>query len=343
MVKLTMEPVTRIEGHAKITVRLDDAGNVEETRLHVMEFRGFEKFLTGRPVEELPRLVPRICGICDVQHHLAAAKAVDQIFGFDDYEILPAAYRMREIMNWGSYMHSHALHFYFLAAPDLIIPNGTRKTRNVFQVIKDMPEIALQAINIRRNGLEMVRKIGGRPIHPTSSTPGGISTELDADTQKDLLERAKQNVELAQATLDLAIPVFEENIDLIAECVLMYTFSRLVKVERTVEDVVYRMIRYAEDNFSDESLSLATLSADLGYNAKYLSHRFKEQTGEGFTTFLNNLRIKNALFLFDHGVNAVKNVARLCGFFDPLYFSKVFKEKTGMSPMQASWAATSVS
>ena len=186
-----MEPVTRIEGHAKITVHLDDAGNVEETRLHVMEFRGFEKFLTGRPVEELPRLVPRICGICDVQHHLAAAKAVDQIFGFKDEEILPTAYRMREIMNWGSYMHSHALHFYFLAAPDLIIPNGTRKTRNVFQVIKDMPEIALQAINIRRNGLEMVRKIGGRPIHPTSSTPGGISTELD-------------------------IPVFEENIDLIS-------------------------------------------------------------------------------------------------------------------------------
>ena len=216
MVKLTMEPVTRIEGHAKITVHLDDAGNVEETRLHVMEFRGFEKFLTGRPVEELPRLVPRICGICDVQHHLAAAKAVDQIFGFDDYEILPAAYRMREIMNWGSYMHSHALHFYFLAAPDLIIPNGTRKTRNVFQVIKDMPEVALQAINIRRNGLEMVRKIGGRPIHPTSSTPGGISTELDDETQKDLLARAKQNVELAQATLDLAIPVFEENIDLIS-------------------------------------------------------------------------------------------------------------------------------
>ena len=216
MVKLTMEPVTRIEGHAKITVHLDDAGNVEETRLHVMEFRGFEKFLQGRPVEELARIVPRICGICDVQHHLAAAKAVDQIFGFDDYDILPAAYRMREIMNWGSYMHSHALHFYFLAAPDLIIPNGTRKTRNVFQVIKDMPELALQAINIRRNGLEIERKIGGRPIHPTSSTPGGISTELDDETQKDLLARAQQNVELAQATLDLALPVFEENIDLIS-------------------------------------------------------------------------------------------------------------------------------
>ena len=205
MVKLTMEPVTRIEGHAKITVQLDDAGNVQDTRLHVMEFRGFEKFLQGRPVEELARIVPRICGICDVQHHLAAAKAVDQIFGFKDDEILPAAYKMREIMNWGSFMHSHALHFYFLAAPDFIIPDANRKTRNVFQIIKDQPEIALQAINIRRNGLEMVRKIGGRPIHPTSSTPGGISTELDAETQKELLERAKTNVELAQKTLEMML------------------------------------------------------------------------------------------------------------------------------------------
>lgn len=215
MVKLTMEPVTRIEGHAKITVQLNDAGEVEDTKLHVMEFRGFEKFLQGRPVEELARIVPRICGICDVQHHLAAAKAVDQIFGFNDDEILPAAYKMREIMNWGSFMHSHALHFYFLAAPDFIIPNADRTNRNVFQIIKDQPEIALQAINIRRNGLEMVRKIGGRPIHPTSSTPGGISTELDDETQKDLLGRAKTNVELAQKTLELAIPIFEENIDLV--------------------------------------------------------------------------------------------------------------------------------
>ncbi len=214
MVKLTMEPVTRIEGHAKITVHLDDAGNVEDTRLHVMEFRGFEKFMQGRPVEEAPRIVPRICGICDVQHHLAAAKAADQCYGFQDDEILPAAYKMREIMNWGSFMHSHALHFYFLAAPDFIAGKD-RKTRNVFQIIKDAPDVALQAIQLRKNGLDMVKAIGGRPIHPTSSTPGGISTELDAETQKDLLKKAQQNVELSQATLDLAIPIFEENIDLV--------------------------------------------------------------------------------------------------------------------------------
>ncbi len=214
MVTLKMEPVTRIEGHAKITVDLDDAGNVQDTKLHVMEFRGFEKFMQGRNIEEAPRIVPRICGICDVQHHLAAAKAVDACFGFGGEDILPAAYKMREIMNWGSYMHSHALHFYFLAAPDFIAGKD-RKTRNVFQIIKDAPDLALQAIELRKNALAIVKAIGGRPIHPTSSTPGGISTELDDETQKDLLQKAQRNVELAVATLETAKPIFVENLELV--------------------------------------------------------------------------------------------------------------------------------
>lgn len=215
MVKLTMEPVTRIEGHAKITVHLDDAGNVEETRLHVMEFRGFEKFLQRRNIEEVPRIVPRICGICDVQHHLAAAKAVDACFGFENgTDILPTAYRMREIENWGSYMHSHALHFYFLAAPDFIAGKD-RKTRNVFQIIKDAPDLALNAIELRKNAQDIVKAVGGRSIHPTSSTPGGITTELDDETQKELHAKAEKNIELAIATLETAKPIFEENIDLV--------------------------------------------------------------------------------------------------------------------------------
>lgn len=214
MVELKMEPVTRIEGHAKITVQLDDAGNVQDTRLHVMEFRGFEKFMQGRPIEEAPRIVPRICGICDVQHHLASSKAVDECFGFGAEDILPTAYKMREIMNWGSYMHSHALHFYFLAAPDFVAGKD-RKTRNVFQIVKDAPELALQAIELRKNALDIIKAIGGRPIHPTSFTPGGISTELDDETQKDLLQKAQRNVELAVATLETAKPIFEENLDLV--------------------------------------------------------------------------------------------------------------------------------
>ncbi len=214
MVKLTMEPVTRIEGHAKITVELDDAGNVKDTKLHVMEFRGFEKFLQKRNIEEAPRIVPRICGICDVQHHLASAKAVDACFGFEANDILPTAYRMREIMNWGSYMHSHALHFYFLAAPDFIAGKD-RKTRNVFQIIKDAPELALGAIELRKNALDIIKATGGRSIHPTASTPGGITTELDDETQKDLLKKAQRNIELAVATMETAKPIFEENIDLV--------------------------------------------------------------------------------------------------------------------------------
>ncbi|AUB60502.1 NAD-reducing hydrogenase HoxS subunit beta [anaerobic digester metagenome] len=214
MVTLKMEPVTRIEGHAKITVDLDDAGNVQDTKLHVMEFRGFEKFLQGRNIEEVPRIVPRICGICDVQHHLAAAKAVDACFGFQPDDILPTAYQMRELMSWGSVMHSHALHFYFLAAPDFIAGKD-RKTRNVFQIVKDAPEAALQAIELRKNALDIIKATGGRPIHPTSSTPGGISTSLDDETQKDLLKKAQRNVELSVATLDLAKPIFEENLDLV--------------------------------------------------------------------------------------------------------------------------------
>ena len=210
MVKLTLEPVTRIEGHAKITVQLDDAGNVEDTKLHVMEFRGFEKFLQGRQIEDVPRIVPRICGICDVQHHLAATKAVDGVFGFTQDDVLPAAYKMRELMNWGSYMHSHALHFYFLAAPDFIAGKD-RKTRNVFQIIKDAPELALQAIELRKNALE-------------------IATELDDETQKDLLAKAQRNIELADATIQTAIPIFEENLDLVKELGYVKTYhTGLVK------------------------------------------------------------------------------------------------------------------
>ncbi len=214
MVELTLEPVTRIEGHAKITVDLDEQGNVKDTKLHVMEFRGFEKFLQGRPIEEVPRIVPRICGICDVQHHLAAAKACDQVFGYNDDEILPTAYKMREIMNWASVVHSHTLSFYFLSAPDFI-GGKDRKTRNVFQIIKDYPELATKALELRRHAQDIITTIGGRPIHQVSNTPGGITTELTDEVQAENLEKAKRCLELSRDTWAAAQPIFEENLDLI--------------------------------------------------------------------------------------------------------------------------------
>ena len=126
----------------------------------------------------------------------------------------------------------------------------------------------------------------------------------------------------------------EGNLDLVSECVLIYTFSRLVKAEKAAEDVVNRLIKYTEGNFSDPNLSLAQIADHWGYHVKYLSHRFKEYMGVGFARYLRNLRVKHAIFLFDHGVYAVKNVAFLCGFGDPLYFSKVFKETVGVSPKE---------
>lgn len=124
----------------------------------------------------------------------------------------------------------------------------------------------------------------------------------------------------------------DDNIDLVSECVLMYTFSRLSKLNTPATDTMYKIVKYIDENFAEPSLTLAAVAADFGYNEKYLSHRFKTHTGVGFSKYLRNIRIKNALFLFDNGVSAIKNVSILCGFDDPLYFSKVFKEAIGVSP-----------
>lgn len=124
----------------------------------------------------------------------------------------------------------------------------------------------------------------------------------------------------------------DENIDLVSECVLMYTFSRLTKLNKPTTDTMYKIVKYIDENFAEPTITLTTVAANFSYNEKYLSHRFKEHTGVGFSKYLRNIRIKNALFLFDNGVSAIKNVSILCGFDDPLYFSKVFKESIGISP-----------
>lgn len=246
MEKLVLEPVTRIEGHAKITVQLDEEGNVKDTRFHVMEFRGFEKFLQGRRIEEAPRIVPRICGICQVQHHLASAKAVDACFGFEPEDIPETAYKMREIMNWASYVHSHGLHFYFLAAPDFI-GGKDRETRNIFKIIQDSPDVAKQAIELRKNAQDIVAATGGRAIHPVSFIPGGITTELDKETQEKLLKKAKRNVEIAESTLELAIPIFEDNMDLVESLGTIETYH-MGLVKNGTWDVYDGVVRVKDKN-----------------------------------------------------------------------------------------------
>ena len=214
MVKqIKIAPVSRIEGHAQITIDVEDSGKVTDARLNIMEVRGFEKFLQGRAVEEAPRIVTQICGICPVSHHLAAAKAVDEVFGAGT---APTASLLRELMQYGQYIHSHALHFYFLAAPDFVFtPDGDPKQRNVFGVIAANPELAVQAVKHRKIGQQIVEATAGRAINPVTYTPGGITKGLTQEDVDRLLPMAKQAVEYSQGVLALAKPIFNQYIEAI--------------------------------------------------------------------------------------------------------------------------------
>ena len=163
--KITIEPVTRIEGHAKVTIHLNDAGKVEHAYMHVNEFRGFEKFCEGRMYFEMPSITPRICGICPVSHHLAAAKAGDALMGCPPPR--PASL-LRELMHMGQVIQSHGMHFFELAGPDLLLGfDADPATRNVVGLIGANPELATKAVMLRKFGQEIIQTLGGRRIHPT--------------------------------------------------------------------------------------------------------------------------------------------------------------------------------
>jgi F420-non-reducing hydrogenase large subunit len=214
MVKqIKISPVTRIEGHAQVTIDLDDDNKVTDARLNIMEVRGFEKFLQGRAVEEAPRIVTQICGICPVSHHLASAKAVDGCFGV---KATPTAHMLRELMQFGQYIHSHALHFYFLAAPDFVFtPDGDVAQRNVFGVVGANPALATEAVLFRKIGQQIVEATAGRSINPVTSLPGGITKGLTQEDVDRLLPMAKQAVKYSQNALALAKPIFNQYIEAI--------------------------------------------------------------------------------------------------------------------------------
>jgi len=169
---VTIDPVTRIEGRAKITIWLDGRGNVENAHFSVFDLRMFEKFLEGRPAEEVPQIVTRICGICPVSHHLASAKACDMLF---DVEPAETGTLIRELMHMGQYVHSHSLHFFFLAGPDFFA-NG--REQGLVALIREKPDLAKKAIQVRKVGQKIVEKTGGRAIHPVTALPGGVTKKL---------------------------------------------------------------------------------------------------------------------------------------------------------------------
>jgi F420-non-reducing hydrogenase large subunit len=202
MKTITIAPVTRIEGHAKVTINLDDDGNVADTFVNVVELRGFEKFCIGRPVEELPRIVTSICGVCPWSHHLASAKANDAVFGVTP----PSAGRkLRELCNAVAYTEEHILHFFILSGPDFVMgPDSDYSVRNVIGIAQANPEIGKSVVRNRHLGAQMLNILSGKSIHPVTAVPGGFSKPLTEAERQRLVPMANEVLEFAKFAIAFA-------------------------------------------------------------------------------------------------------------------------------------------
>ena len=232
--KITIEPVTRIEGHAKVTIHLKEDGSVEHAYFHVNEFRGFEKFCEGRLVEEMPQITPRICGICPVSHHLAAAKAGDAVLGCPPPK--PAAL-LRELMHMGQVIQSHGMHFFELAGPDLILGfDHDPATRNVVGLVQADPELTLKAVRLRKFGQSIISELGERSVHPTFAVPGGVSHAFNAESRDRLLAQLDEQIATIQTGLQIATRWVEANLDTIREFAVFPTgYMSLVTPQNSLE------------------------------------------------------------------------------------------------------------
>lgn len=209
--RVVIEPVTRVEGHGKVTLLLDEDNRVHQARLHIVEFRGFEKFIQGRPYTEVPVLVQRLCGICPVSHNLAASKAMDVIVGGTPP---PPADKLRRLMHMGQILQSHALHFFHLSSPDLLFGfDAEVEKRNIAGLAADYPDIARQGIELRKYGQEIIRMTSGKRVHGTGVLPGGMSRNLSRADRDWLLKEADQIVRLSLKAVDLIRKIYSEHAD----------------------------------------------------------------------------------------------------------------------------------
>lgn len=197
--RIVIDPVTRIEGHAKITIQLNDAGEVEDAHFHVTQLRGFEKFCEGRPFHEMPALMSRICGICPVSHLVASAKACDALLAV---HIPPTAQNLRRILNLAQIAQSHALSFFYLSSPDLLLGmDADPVQRNLFGVAQAQPQLARDGIRLRQIGQQIIELLGGKRIHPAWVVPGGVSEPLTSEKRDQILAMSHDGFEIALRTL----------------------------------------------------------------------------------------------------------------------------------------------
>ncbi len=202
MKRIAIDPITRLEGHGKIVIYIADDGSVENAYLQIPELRGFEKFVEGLPIEEIPRIMPRICGVCPAAHHMAAGKAVDAVYNAD---IPPVAKKLRELYYMAHFVHSHAAHFYALAAPDFVLgPDAPKAERNVLGLIAKVGlEIGGEVVKQRGISQQIQIMVGGRATHPVWNIPGGVARALSEEHRDKIVELAKGQIEFAELSLKI--------------------------------------------------------------------------------------------------------------------------------------------
>ena len=208
--KITISPITRLEGHGKIEVFLDDKGNVEDAYFQVVELRGFERFCIGRPAEEMPRIVPNICGVCPTPHNMASTKALDDLYSV---EPTPTAKLIRQLHYNAFYVEDHYVHFFFLAAPDFVLgPDSDPALRNIVGVVKKVGiDIGGKVIDVRKRCREIIKLIASKPCHPEGGLPGGVPRGITEEERKWIKETADFSVEFARFALELFKQVVLDN------------------------------------------------------------------------------------------------------------------------------------
>jgi F420-non-reducing hydrogenase large subunit len=215
--RITIDPITRLEGHGKIEIFLDDEGDVQNAYIQIPELRGFEQFCVGRPAEEMPRITNRICGVCPEAHHMAATKALDKLYGVEPSS---AVKKLRELFYMAFYCTDHTVHFYALGGPDFVLgPNAPAAERNILGVIRKVGvEVGKQVIDTRRRNHHVIQMLGGRGVHPVAGLPGGWSRAMSKDERVEIEEIARQNIEFALFSLQLFEDVVlanQEYVDLV--------------------------------------------------------------------------------------------------------------------------------
>lgn len=265
MKRITIDPITRLEGHGKIEIFLNDEGDVENAYFQIPELRGFEKFCEGRPVEEVSQIVTKICGVCPGCHHMASGKAIDAVY---HVEPPPAARKLRELFYMAHFIHSHSAHFYALAAPDFVLgPTADPATRNILGVIEKVGlEIGKEVIKQRRRAQEVQALLAGHQTHCVMNTPGGVKRGVTEEERKDLEEKAEGFVEFGKFSMKLFNDVVlgnEEYVDLILNGPYSLTLHSMGLVDennkvnfydgkvRVVDTEGKEIIKYSPEDYRD--------------------------------------------------------------------------------------------